>query len=80
MHFPLWLLFALMTLVLWGVGSITQKLATNWIPTGRCFVWFVLAMIAIAIALLPTLPPGWHLSGKVFWEAVLGGVLNASGP
>jgi uncharacterized membrane protein len=79
MHFPLWLFFALLTLVLWGVGSITQKLATNWIPTGRCFVWFVMAMVAIAIAVLPAIRHDWRLSGKVFWEAVLGGALNGLG-
>jgi transporter family protein len=79
MHFPLWLLFALMTLVLWGVGSITQKLATNWIPTGRCFVWFVLAMVAIALTLLPASSHDWNLSRGVFWEAVLGGALNGLG-
>jgi uncharacterized membrane protein len=79
LHFPLWLFFALLTLVLWGVGSITQKLATNWIPTGRCFVWFVMAMVAIAIAVLPAIRHDWRLSGKVFWEAVLGGALNGLG-
>lgn len=79
MHFPLWLLFALMTLLLWGVGSITQKLATNWIPTGRCFVWFVLAMVAIALTLLPAISRDCHLTRRVFWEAVLGGALNGLG-
>src|SRR5579885_2858372 len=47
MHFPLWLLFALITLLFWGITGVTQKLSTNAISTELSFFW--LAVIGGAL-------------------------------
>lgn len=79
MHFPLWLLFALVTLIFWGVTGVTQKLSTNAISTELSFLWFVLAFIPIALAILVVVPLDWHLRARDFWLAVIGGALNGLG-
>jgi transporter family protein len=79
MHFPMWLLFALIALVFWGITGVTQKLCTNAISTELSFLWFAYAMIAIALVILLVVPLDWHMKAKVFWLAVIGGGLNGLG-
>ena len=79
MHFPLWLLFALITLIFWGTTGVTQKLSTNAISTELSFLWFVLAFIPIALAILFLVPLDWHLKTRVYCLAVAGGALNGLG-
>lgn len=79
MHFPLWLFFALITLIFWGITGVTQKLSTNFISTELSFFWFVLAFLPIALVILLTVPLDWHLKAWVFWLAVIGGALNGLG-
>ncbi|HUY15418.1 MAG TPA: EamA family transporter [Terriglobia bacterium] len=79
MHFPLWLLFALVTLIFWGITGVTQKLSTNAISTELSFLWFVLAFIPIALAILLLVPLDWHLKTRVYCLAVVGGALNGLG-
>ncbi len=79
MHAPAWVFYALLTVLLWGVGSITQKLATNWISTELSFVWFACAMITIALVILPVAHIDWHMNSRIFWLAVAGGALNGLG-
>lgn len=79
MHFPLWLLFALVTLIFWGITGVTQKLSTNAISAELSFLWFVLAFIPIALVILLVVPLRWHLTARVFWLAVVGGALNGLG-
>ena len=79
MHFPLWLLFALITLVFWGITGVTQKLSTNAISTELSFLWFALAFIPIALVVLLVAPLDWHVRPGVFCLAVVGGALNGLG-
>lgn len=79
MHFPLWLFFALIALIFWGITGVTQKLSTNVISTELSFFWFVLAFIPIALVILVVVPLNWHLKAEVFWLAVIGGALNGLG-
>jgi len=79
MHIPLWLIFAMVALVFWGITGVTQKLSTNAISTELSFLWFGLAMIALALTVLPLVLPYWHLAAKDFWLAVVGGTLNSLG-
>lgn len=79
MQLPLWLFYALIALVFWGITGITQKLATNAISTELSFLWFAYAMVAIALVILPLVHLDWHLRAKVFWLAVIGGALNGLG-
>lgn len=79
MHPPIWLLYALIALVFWGVTGVTQKLSTNAISAQLSFLWFVYSMIAIALVILLTVPIQWHMTARVFWLAVIGGALNGLG-
>jgi bacterial/archaeal transporter family protein len=79
MHIPLWLIFAMVALVFWGITGVTQKLSTNAISTDLSFLWFGVAMVALALILLPLVVPHWHLAPKDFWLAVVGGTLNGLG-
>jgi len=79
MHFPLWLLFALITLVFWGITGVTQKLSTNAISTELSFLWFALAFIPIALVVLLVAPLDWHVRPGVFGLAAVGGALNGLG-
>lgn len=79
MHIPLWLLFSLFAMLFFGLTGVTQKLATNEIPTELCYVWFCLAMLVIALGILALAPLDWHASRKIIGLAIAGGVLNGLG-
>jgi uncharacterized membrane protein len=79
MHFPLWLFFALATLIFWGTTGVTQKLSTNVISTELSFLWFVLAFLPIALVIILVVPLDWHLTTRVCCLAVVGGALNGLG-
>ena len=82
MQVPLWLVFAMVALVFWGVTGVTQKLSTNAISTQLSFLWFGVAMIALAVVVVPRVRGVsllWHLAPKDFWLAVIGGTLNSLG-
>jgi bacterial/archaeal transporter family protein len=79
MHLPLWLLFALVTLMFWGITGVTQKLSTNAVSAELSFLWFVLAFVPIALLILLVVPLDWHVRAKDFWLAVIGGALNGLG-
>jgi bacterial/archaeal transporter family protein len=79
MHIPFWLIFTMVALVFWGITGVTQKLSTNAISTELSFLWFGVAMIALALTVLPLVLPHWHLAAKDFWLAVVGGTLNSLG-
>lgn len=79
MPIPLWLVFAMVALVFWGITGITQKLSTNAISTELSFFWFGVAMLALAVAVLPKVSLHGHLTTRDFWLAVIGGTLNSLG-
>src|SRR5579863_9700567 len=75
----IWLLFAILALVLWGVTGVTQKLSTNRISSERSFLWFCWAMVALSAAVLAVAHPHWGLGALVVWSAIAGGALNGLG-
>jgi len=79
MHIPIWLFFALIALLFFGLSGDTQKLATNEISMELCYVWFALAMLVIALCILALVPLDWHVRSKIIGLAVVGGVLNGFG-
>lgn len=79
MHVPLWLVFAMVALVFWGITGVTQKLSTNNISTELSFLWFGVAMVMLALIFLPNAARHWHLALKDFWLAVAGGTINSLG-
>jgi transporter family protein len=78
-HLPVWLLYALVALVFWGITGVTQKLSTNAISTQLSFLWFVISMAVISLAVAFAVPIQWHIKPRVFWLAVIGGALNGLG-
>jgi transporter family protein len=78
-HLPVWLLYALVALVFWGITGVTQKLSTNAISTQLSFLWFVISMAVISVAVAFTVQVQWHVRPRVFWLAVIGGALNGLG-
>jgi len=79
MHVPLWLLYALVALVFWGITGVTQKLSTNAISTQLSFLAFVVSMTVISVAVVGIVPIHWHVAPRIFWLAVVGGSLNGLG-
>ena len=46
-----WLAYALVPVVLWGVGGLLQKISTNHISGEASTFWFLIAFVPVAIAL-----------------------------
>jgi bacterial/archaeal transporter family protein len=79
MHLSVWLVYALIALVFWGITGVTQKLSTNAISTELSFLWFIYAMFVLAVIVIVAVPIQWHVTAKVFWLAVVSGSLNGLG-
>ena len=75
----IWLVFAILALVLWGITGVTQKLSTNRISSERSFLWFCWAMVALSAAVLIVARPHWGLAPVVVASAIAGGALNGMG-
>jgi uncharacterized membrane protein len=74
-----WMALALVSLVLYGVAGVTQKLATNNVSTELSTVCFALAFIPVALVTMWVQRVNWHLSGRGWMLAVLTGVLISTG-
>ena len=75
----LWLGFAVLALVLWGITGVTQKLSTNRISSERSFLWFCWAMVALSVSVLAVAHPHWGLARMVVLCSIAGGALNGLG-
>jgi len=75
----IWLGFATLALVFWGITGVTQKLSTNAISSERSFLWFCWAMVALSAAVLVVARPHGGLGAAVVWSAIAGGALNGLG-
>ena len=74
-----WLGFAILALVLWGITGVTQKLSTNRISSERSFLWFCWAMVALSAAALLVARPHGGIGPTVLVCSVAGGALNGLG-
>jgi uncharacterized membrane protein len=77
--FSAWLLFALIPTALWGVCGLMQKMSTNHVSAQTSAIWFLLAFIpvAVAIVLIDPLPSAipmrtWLLAAAVGFTLALG--------
>jgi transporter family protein len=75
----LWLGFAALALVFWGITGVTQKLSTNSISSERSFLWFCWAMVALSAAVLLVARPHTGLGAVVVLSSIAGGTLNGLG-
>lgn len=75
----LWLGFAVLALVLWGITGVTQKLSTNRITSERSFLWFCWAMVSLSVVVWALARPGGHMGTTVLLASIAGGALNGLG-
>jgi len=75
----LWLGFAVLALVFWGITGVTQKLSTNAISSERSFLWFCWAMVALSAVVLLVARPHAGLATIVVVSSIAGGALNGLG-
>ncbi len=75
----MWLWFAVLALVFWGITGVTQKLSTNSISSERSFLWFCWAMVALSAIVLIWARPHWGLATIVVVASIAGGALNGLG-
>jgi bacterial/archaeal transporter family protein len=75
----IWLGFAMLALVFWGITGVTQKLSTNSISSERSFLWFCWAMVALSAAVFLVAHPHWGLGRVVVLSSIAGGALNGLG-
>jgi len=75
----IWLGFAILALVLWGITGVTQKLSTNRISSDRSFLWFCWAMVALSAVVLGLARPHWGLATVVVVCSIAGGAVNGLG-
>lgn len=75
----LWILYAVLALVFWGITGVTQKLSTNRISSQLSFLWFCWAMVALSAAVLLFAHPGWNIPVAALLASVAGGTLNGLG-
>jgi bacterial/archaeal transporter family protein len=79
MHIPVWLLFALLALLCWGVSGVIQKLSTNAISTELAVLWFSYAMFALSLGVLIGVPLDWHVKRSALVLAAVSGAFNVLG-
>jgi drug/metabolite transporter (DMT)-like permease len=76
--FSSWMLYALLTLVLFGMSCITQKLATRCISDELCTIFFTVGFVPLAIVIWAAGSPPWNLSVKDWTLGIVVGLLMAT--
>ena len=74
-----WMAYALLALLLWGIGGVLQKLATQQISSELSTLLFALAFLPVAAAVAITQPVEWNLPGTGWVLALLFGALIGVG-
>jgi transporter family protein len=75
----IWVGFAVLALVFWGITGVTQKLSTNFISSERSFLWFCWAMVALSAGALLVARPHGGMGTMVVLSSIAGGFLNGMG-
>jgi uncharacterized membrane protein len=77
--FSSWMVYALLTLVLFGMSCITQKLATRCISDELCTIFFTVGFIPLAMVIWVAGSPPFNLSVKDWVIGITVGLLMAIG-
>ena len=77
--FSSWMSYALLTLVLFGMSCITQKLATRYISDELSTIFFAIGFVPLAIVIWVAGSPPWNLSVKDWSLGIMVGLLMATG-
>jgi drug/metabolite transporter (DMT)-like permease len=76
--FSSWMLYALLTLVLFGMSCITQKFATRCISDELSTIFFAIGFIPLALVIWVAGRPPWNLSVKDWVLGIVVGLLMAT--
>lgn len=75
-----WFLLTMVSLVLFGLTGITQKVSTNNISFEMSFIYFAIAVTVVSLLVIVFEPLSWStLQPNLFALGVLGGLLNGLG-
>jgi drug/metabolite transporter (DMT)-like permease len=77
--FSTWMAYALLTLLLFGLACVTQKLATRYISDELSTISFSIGFVVLAIAIWVTASPSWNLSVKDWVLGIVVGLLLGVG-
>ncbi|MBM3834421.1 MAG: DMT family transporter [Verrucomicrobia bacterium] len=72
-------IYALIPIVLWGLGALLQKVSTEFISNELSTLYFLAAFVPIAVVIVATQSMNWSLSGKDWLCVILLGVLLGFG-
>jgi drug/metabolite transporter (DMT)-like permease len=75
----LWLIFALVALVFWGLFSAAQKVTTNYISLEWCYLSFIASSVLIAIGFILFGLVEFNFSNQTLFIGSLAGMLNGLG-
>ena len=75
----LWLIFALVALVFWGLFSAAQKVTTNYISTEWSYLSFIVSSVLISIGFMIFGLIDFNFTSQTLWVGSLAGMLNGLG-
>lgn len=77
--FSTWMVYALLTLLFFGMSCITQKFTTRYISDELSTIFFTVGFVPLAIVIWVAGSPPWNLSGKDWVLGIVVGLLMATG-
>ncbi len=75
----LWLIFALVALVFWGLFSAAQKVTTNYISAEWSYLSFIVSSVLISIGFMIFGLIDFNFTSQTLWVGSLAGMLNGLG-
>lgn len=77
--FSTWMVYALLTLLLFGLSCITQKYTTRYISDELSTIFFTIGFVPLAIVIWLAGSPPWNLSARDWTLGIAVGLLMAIG-
>jgi uncharacterized membrane protein len=75
----LWLIFALVALLFWGLFSAAQKVTTNYISAEWSYMSFIVSSVLISLGFMAFGLIDLKFSSQTLWVGSLAGMLNGLG-
>jgi uncharacterized membrane protein len=77
--FSPWMVYAFLTLLLFGFACVTQKMATRYISDELSTICFAIGFVLLAIIIWVAFTPSWNLSVKDWALGIVVGLLLGAG-
>jgi drug/metabolite transporter (DMT)-like permease len=74
-----WLMFALVAMVFWGLFSAAQKVTTNYISAEWSYLSFIVSSVLISFGFIAFGAINFSFSQQTLWVGSLAGMLNGLG-